>query len=110
MNGIKRTKIPRPLKYPSVRLKCWVGIAGCKNTHHPAEDVASFTARQQKSTIHVIPEKTETTNPLKKAQSTSSQKQKLRIHYRRLISSASSVSNRGLGLQDVKRFIIQRRM
>ena len=24
MNGIKRTKIPRPLKYPSVRLKCWV--------------------------------------------------------------------------------------
>ena len=66
MNGIKRTKIPRPLKYPSVRLKCWVGIAGCKNTHHPAEDVASFTARQQKSTIHVIPEKTESTNPLKK--------------------------------------------
>jgi hypothetical protein len=77
MNGIKRTKIPRPLKYPSfsaeeeerrgnANLKCLVGIAGCKNTHHPAEDVASFTARQQKSTIHVIPEKTETTNPLKK--------------------------------------------
>ena len=56
MNGIKRTKIPQPLKYPLVCLKCWVGIAGCKNTHHPAEDVASFTARQQKSTIHVIPE------------------------------------------------------
>jgi hypothetical protein len=108
MNGIKRTKIPRLLKYPLVCLKCWVGIAGCKNTHDPAEDVASFTARQQKSTIHVIPEKTETTNPLKKHNPRHPRNRNYESTIDvRLISSASYVSNRGLGLQDVKRFIIQ---
>jgi hypothetical protein len=107
MNGIKSTKIPRPLKYPSVHLKCWVGIAGCKNTHHQAEDVASFTARQQKSTIHVIPEKTETTNPLKST-----------IHVIPKTETTNPLSAfdiavrvlfliEGWGLQNVKRFIIQ---